>query len=721
MPIRSVSPSGVCFAALGFMLLFLFIVSNAEAEDFHNSLSFQGYTGLLNTPNAETTGEGKLDALYTDQRERQWRDLASHEDNYLFSVGFFSFAELGGRLTDAPGAGVRDLSANFKVKAPFIPRGYYLPDIALGIQDAGGGARHLQTRYLVASEEWWRFRFSLGYGTGPDRMKGVFGGAEFKAFEWLYLLGENDTKETNFGARLVTRDLFGYPVNLELTAKTSLDYRTGTPEFGFGLQFPLGNEHHDSALLPENAGETSHPTQTEKSSAGPDRQGATPWTTRQQLPAPRGPTTPLSAAEPALSSLIHGLADEGFENVRVGTRGDELLVVEFENGRYDHNELDALGVVIGMVADFVPSGFETLRLVVEKQGIRILTLSAPIEDFRAFLRDPGKYGTLNEHLLITTDTADDDTVNFIDDVKNPSWLNSTLVIYPGLKTFVGTEVGAFDYLVSARPDYSLNVWKGAVVNARWDLPFFWSENFRDDKPFSSRGRSRLDRLMLFQAIKLSPTVMANLGGGMVLHDLYGSLNEVVWTPGDGTHRFLVRHAYAARSDDGADRQKHEVYLGSYRYFFSSLDLSLEGTAGRFFDNDEGFRIDVKRFFGDTAFSVYFINSRTTEQERVKVGGIMIALPLTFRRDMKPGILQVKGLDDWSYSQETRIVKGGELNLVSPSVGVEPVPLYNVERVFFNRDRLSGPYIRKHLLRLRDAYRIYREKWSSRGSASMRPL
>ncbi len=721
MPIRSVSLSGVCFAALGFMLLL--VASNAESGDFHNSLSFQGYTGLLNTPNAETTGEGKLDALYTDQRERKWRDLASRENNYLFSVGFFSFAELGGRLTDAPGAGVQDLSANFKIKVPFMPRGYYLPDVAFGMQDVGGGSKKLQTKYLVASEEWQRFRFSLGYGTGPDRMKGVFGGAEFRAFEWLYLVGENDTKETNFGARLVTGDLFGYPVNLELTAKTSLDYRTGTPEFGFGLLFPLGNEHHDSALLPKNAGETSHQAQTEESSEGSDWQGTIPGTTRQQLPAPQGPVASFSAAGPALSSLVHSLTNEGFENVRVGTRNDELLVVEFENGRYDHNELDALGVVVGMVADFVPSGFETLRLVVKKQDVEVLTLSAPIEDFRDFLRDPGKYGTLNEHLLITTGTADDDTVNFIEGAKNPSWLNSTLVIYPGLKTFVGTEVGSYDYLVSARPDYSLNVWKGAVVNASWDFPLFWSENFTDDKPFSSsRGPSRFDRLMLFQAIKLSPAVMANLGGGMVLHDLYGTLNEAVWTPGDGTHQFLVRHAYASRSADGAAPQKHEVYLGSYRYFFSSLDLSLKGTVGRFFDNDEGFRIDVKRFFGDTAFSVYFINSRTTEQERIKVAGVMITLPLTFRRDMKPGILQVKGSDDWSYSQETRIVKNGEVNLVSTSVGVEPVPLYNVERVFFNRDRLSGLYIRKHLLRLRDAYRTYREKWSSRGSdASMRPL
>ena len=91
------------------------------------------------------------------------------------------------------------------------------------MQDVGGGDKHLQTKYLVASEEFWRLRLSLGAGTGPDRMKGVFGGAEFRAFDWLYLIGENDTKETNVGGRLVTPDLFGYPLNLQIMAKTSLD------------------------------------------------------------------------------------------------------------------------------------------------------------------------------------------------------------------------------------------------------------------------------------------------------------------------------------------------------------------------------------------------------------------------------------------------------------------------------------------------------------------
>jgi hypothetical protein len=360
--------------------------------------------------------------------------------------------------------------------------------------------------------------------------------------------------------------------------------------------------------------------------------------------------------------------------------------------------------------DTVPQGFETLKLVMKKQDIRILQLSAPLEAFRSFPQDPGKYQDLNAKLRITTDAEDDDGVIFIAGPGNSSQLISALVLYPGLKTFVGTEVGVFDYLLSAKLDYYFNVWKGAVVNARWDVPVSWSGNFDDDKAFRSyRGSSQLERLMLFQAVKAAPDVMAILGGGMVLHDAYGTLNEVMWTPGDGTHRVTLRQAHASRRDDWSQLHMNEAYLGSYRYYYRPLDLSLEGTGGKFFDNDTGFRMEIKRFFGDTAFTVYYVNSTTNSQEHVQVGGVMIAFPLTPCRDMKPGLLQVKGSNEWSYAEETKIMGTGHANTIATSVGLDPQPAYSLEHVFYNRDRLSELYIRRHLLRLRDAYITFLHK------------
>jgi hypothetical protein len=681
--------------------------ANSTAGEFSNALSLQGYTGLLNTPNAGVTDEGRADALYSDQKEPQWRDVSGSEDNYFFSVGFFSFAEIGGRLTHASGAGIQDLSANFKIKVPFIPRGFYLPSVAFGMQDVGGGSRHLRTKYAVFSEELWRFRFSLGAGTGPDRMRGVFGGAEFRAFDWLYLLGENDTKDTNVGARLITPQLFGFPLNLQITAKTSLDYRPGNTQFGFGLQIPLGDEHLDRTPLVEKAGRKMQLDRELTAGAAGQLPGAPGNSSRSFAVAPAEMKGRQTAPCADLNRIREKLTAAGFQNVRVGTKGESLLVVEYENNRFNYNELDGLGVVIGIVADTLPADNATLRVVMKKQNIAMLEMSAPLGDFRAFLHDAGKYGELNAHLKITPDVEGDEGVDYLAGAANSSWLDSSLVVYPGLKTFVGTEVGTFDYLLSAKLDYFLNIWKGAVANARYDMPVAWSENFDDGKAFrNSRTGSRFDRLMLFQAIKAAPRVMINLGGGMIVPDYTGTLNEALWTPGDGTHRFAIRQAYASASNGHTLPHIRQVYLGSYRYFFSPLSLSLEGTVGRFFDNDQGFRVEMKRFFGDTAFSLYYTDSKTPSGERVKVGGVMIALPLTPRRDMKPGLLQVRGNDDWSYSQWLKVVAPGEPNTVGTSVGVDPRPPYNLAHIFYNRDRLSDAYIREHLFRLRDAYNTY---------------
>ena len=689
-----------------FIILFILLFASygfpdCFAGEFHNSLSLQGFTGLLNTPNAEVTDEGRLYALFSNQQENNWRKRTRRQENYMVSIGFFSIAELGGRVTDAPKVST-DLSASFKIKVPFIPKGYYLPSIAFGMQDFGGAAKNLQTKYVVASEEFWRFRLSLGYGTGPDRMKGVFGGLEVKAFDWLYLVGENDTKETNVGIRLITPDIFGYPVNLNVTAKTSLDYRPGSVvEFGFGLQFPLGLDHHNTKPLDDKVQVTHREPDTQHGVTARKELIANKQTEKVTEPA-----IEEKVRDDELMILKKALIEAGFQNVEVGSK-DKLLVVEYENSRYNHNELDGLGVVAGIASEYAPPGFSTMRLIIRKKGIRTLQLTMPAKELHEFLVDAKSLKEFNESLQITAEVEDDSDVRYVKGDNNPSWLRSSLVVYPGLTTFIATEVGVFDYLLSIKPDFYLNTWKGAVLNARWDIPVVWSENFDDRKIFRKyRKNSQFERLMLFQAVRLTPTVMASLGAGMILKDTYGTLNEIMWTPGSGAHRFRAKIGYAENREPDANNNKHhsddKVYLASYRYYCNPLDTYLEGTGGKFWDQDTGFTVELKRFFGDTAFSVYYKNTRTIDKEHVQMGGVEIAFPLTPRRDMKPYIVQVRGNDAWSYAQETEIASHGKPNLVGRSVGINPQPAFSLDRVFYNRDRLTEAYIRKHLLRLRDA-------------------
>lgn len=696
------------FAASCWLLLILLgWCADLHAEDtFHNALSLQGFTGILNTPNAEVTEEGKGYFLYSRQQEPKWRSVIDHEDNYILSLGLFSFIEASARFTEAPrktSRYVSDLSGNFKARVPFIPRDGWLPQVALGVQDITGGKNHLddasklETWYAVASKDLWFFRMSAGYGTGPDRMEGVFGGIEAKALDCLYLLGEYDTKETNLGLRLVSPDLFGYPVNLQVTVKTSLDYKPERPEFAFGLQFPLGLDRHNKTPIPTlKPAEPAAVAPAEKSTPS----SAPVPEIIQNIPEKTGTPAASDISNGSLEKLRNSLILQGFQNVRVGRKDSELLVVEYENNLFNHNELDALGVVIGTTLRIVPADFSSMRLTLKKKGIRVLQLSAPFTDLRAFMEDAGKVGRLRDSLRITPDCADGADVSYLQGDGNTSWLTSSLVIYPGLKTYLGTEISSLDYLISIKPELFINTWKGAVIDARGDIPVLWSADFDNGRSFrKDRNDSQLDRLMLFQTLKLSPTIMGNLGAGMVVHNLYGTLNEVMWTPGSGDHRFRLLHLYGEGTGGTA---RKESYLGTYRYFYSPLDTYLEGAAGKFFPQDRGFTVELKRFFGDTAITLYYKNSSAIDGKNHQAGGIQFELPLTPRRDMKPGLVQVRGTENFSYAQETEIAKKGDLNYIGTSIGVKPEPAYNLSRIFYNRDRLSEGYIREHLLRLRDS-------------------
>ena len=684
---------------------------SAEAESFHNGLSLQGFTGVLNTPNAHVTEEGWLYAQYANQEEGKWRHRVPFQDDYQFSVGMFSFVELGGRFFEAPRAG-RDLSANIKFPSAPLTRDYpMLPVLAAGIQDIGGGAALLQSKYVVVSQDLWRLRLSAGYGAGPDRMDGPFAGGELKLHDWVYLLGEYDTQETNVGARMVLPQFWKVPVRFTATVKTSLDYQPGNVDIAVGLSVPLDFRMRGA----------KNPAPTRPIDAKAERVAApaADQVTRVEPSAVDAPAVaPVLARKPqpglpeaTPSSLQAALAREGFLNVRVGTM-DRTLVVEYENTVFNHNELDALGLVSGLASQMAPDGMETVRLVVKRRNIRVATLSMPLGQLRRFLAGSEGAEGLRDRLVFELGGEGLEHVSYESAQSNGSFLNTSLSISPGLTTFVGTEVGAFDYLLSVKPEINTQLWKGAAFTVRWDLPVSWSENLDDRRHFrNSRGPSQMDRLMLFQAMQPLPSVLLQLGGGMVVPDRYGMLNEALWSPGDGRHRLRLSQGW---NEDDKTKKQSDLLLGSYRYFYAPLNLSVEAAAGKFWAEDTGYSVELKRFWEDTAVSFYFKDSKGLDDKKWRAVGVQFSLPLTPRRDMRPvAKMQLRGPDEWSYAQETTLKNNniksarGSLNYLAPyPLTLNPQPSQALYRSFYNRDRLSAAYVRQHIDRLKEAWLKY---------------
>lgn len=734
-----------CLQAAGMLLTLCLLPLPATAEQpatpppWRHGLSFQGFTGLLNTPSAYVQELGTLEAHYTNQVDSHWTARHGLQENYLFSIGMFGFAEIGARLTEAfRPRGVNDLSAQAKLSTqPLTAKHPWLPVLAIGMQDIGGGAKNLQSKYLVASSELWRFRLSAGYGTGPDRMKGLFGGAEFIAHDWVRVLAEYDTRDTNLGLRLQSPRLPLVPVSLMFTGKTTVSgSRSGTVDFTAGFSIPLDlaawNRPPATAettdritSVPQTTAPAAVPSPQPPADQPPLQGTGLPLASQEVAARPADPlpvspvaataTTPAAISEQYLHSLHKQLEAQGFIRIKAGLQGNHHLVVRYENVRFAYNELDALGVVAGTVATTAPESAELLTLITVRKGIAMQAITMPLPLAREFFKPGGgsqrSLVELRDMLKVSANT-DPEGVTYPESAPATGLLDYlppiNLTLAPGLKTHVGTEVAVFDYLLSLRPEITVNPWKGGVLYAGWNLPFAWSDNYDRHKPFAyERENPGIDRLQLSQGIKVMPSLMLNLGGGILDQHWYGTLNELVWMPGDGRHRVQLMQAWAESEQTGT--KEKNLYLGSYRYSLPQYDLSLEATGGRFWNQDEGFQLALKRFFGDVAVSLYYKNVTLEHKEHLQAAGIQFSLPFTVRKNIKQGPVTVGGTDEWQYAEESTITTASRPgNYIVPyAVAAVPQNATSLERSYYNRDRLTQAYTISHLERLRDAWNRFR--------------
>jgi hypothetical protein len=236
----------------------------------------------------------------------------------------------------------------------------------------------------------------------------------------------------------------------------------------------------------------------------------------------------------------------------------------------------------------------------------------------------------------------------------------------------------------------------------------WSGNLDKGQIYASyRTPAQMDRLMFYQAVPLAPGLVANLSGGKILTSTNGTLNELSWTPGSGMNRFLATQSWGRDSNSNATRK---VLLGSYRLFLARYDLAFEGTAGRFWEQDSALLLSMKRFFGDTAVSLYYKNSvlPNTSSHWQQVG-MQLEIPLTPRRDMPERPVQIRGAEAWDYAQET-VIGTSNSQLPDPiqtGLAIVPETTQSLSLYYYDRERLNEDYILSHTERIREGWRRFR--------------
>ncbi|WP_413505482.1 YjbH domain-containing protein [Photobacterium phosphoreum] len=705
MPLHMASPLSLLTIAITASL-----PSIAQASSVDNLPSSQSYTGLMFIPNAQVIDTGDFNLSF-HQGVPHKNSIASIDD-WFFGAGVFKGLEAGGRIVTQSydcnsylnsDCGIRDLSMSFKYQLPFV-YDYTGLNLAVGIQDLGGAGNHFETKYVVADKTFdaLKLRLSAGYGQSNldfGIMNGPFAGAEWQPLSFMQITGEYDASQFNANAKLFTpKGLLPYGAQL------SLDYELYT-----------GHQNSDQTVWGINA---AIPLlgygNSQREQLSVDHQQQLKQALTQQLDKHKSSS---------LQGLIAALKNDGFLNIQVGQRHDRLIIA-LENRRYNHNPMDGVGVALGIIAantgddtfaDFANTAKITdqkkqqnIELIMLTNGIPMFTVNSDMRCYREFLEtgdncDSMWFSGYNARIAFTR-------TEWLTNKENNGFGRSQVILSPQLAHRTATEYGFFDYSLALSTNLYTPLWQGAALDIRHTLPISESDDFKSGEIWeNSAYDSQIDRIFLHQAFKLPKNIMTQFSGGYMYGDYWGAMNETNWFTPNGNHSVGFKVSQFQSKDDDqsiSDTDDKGVRLGHYLYSKPEWDWQLELQAGEFWQGDTGLKATSSHWLGDARLSASYLTSKAQgASDYEDFLSLSIAIPLTPWRDMKPGYVQVRGTDQFTYTLQTRIGTDSS-NYLNTGLGGSNDLQHNVARQYQGQNRLTQAYFDANIQHLRNAYIKY---------------
>ncbi|MBH0029179.1 YjbH domain-containing protein [Pseudoalteromonas sp. SWN29] len=692
------------------------------ADELASFQSFNGYTGLINTPTAEVLDTGIIDIGYNNQLDLRG---SKYEDghNYIFSAGLFDGLEVSGQIaansmndnlfyTEGRGQ-TRDLSFNAKYQIPYIPKNWF--SLAFGAKDVGGAANNYETYYAVASKELGDFRFSAGISKSErltGQMDGAFAGIEWQPFDWFTLQAEHDGEAENAAARITIPKKWLYDVGtLTLTSRfySSSDFDEESTYWGVNFSTPLTSSVKHASAEPA-------PQPVKKQSIGgnsPDPQyliakksavknNALEVQSTHDIPrhVAQHHTEKNSASKNVnrqVSSLKAKLAQDGFENLLVGFNSQNQIIVQFENSIFNRNDIDAFGLVLGRIAEYITPANAQFNVVLAKYDIPLMSITGQVDNYREFIE-----GNLTPDLNVTKGAlVMPKGVTWVGLTRtNSPYFKPRVTFGPALTNSYATELGVYDFSLALRADIDIPLWYGAGVTAGGQVHVANSDDFDKDAPFRRlREKTGIDRAVFYQTLEL-PFGLYNqtqVGFFKETYDYTGITNETTWLSDAGRHKVTANVGYFEYEDYQGNRDYKTL---SYQYNWVEKNITLHATAGEFWSEDTGAKVESRFWFGDSYLSLFL------EDTAVRKVGIAFSIPLTPRKDMNVTRFgQVKGAEAWRHTASTQI--GESHNQLVFNQGYTPSTAISLDKTFLNQGRMSSDYIYGNLSRLKDVYIKYK--------------
>ncbi|MFT5881262.1 MAG: hypothetical protein ACI86X_002401, partial [Moritella sp.] len=680
-----------------------------------NLLSGQSFTGALLTPNAQVIDHGDLSVLYG--QGVPFQNHIAELDNIFFAAGFAPGFEAGGRIVTQTyntnlfkeSGGIRDLSASLKYQLPFV---YDLTgiNVAVGGQDIGGAANNFAAYYAVADYEFEQLpvRFSAGYGQSDlamGIMDGPFGSIELQPLSFIQLVGEYDAAQANAAVKLFTPEDF-------------LPYGAQ-----FALQYQLYSEHESTQQNKTNQNiwglNASLPFLNYNFTKADAYGKKSTLTLKDRIHIEQSKSESAS-----LKQLEQALISEGFINVKVGYKGS-AVVVALENRRYNHNQIDGVGVALGIISSHLGGDiyndlnitaksdqFELFALV---NNVPMMQVSGSATCYRRFVKSAN---TCADLVFATTHLSEKiKETEWLGHVKESGVGRTQVILAPALRHSDATEYGVFDYSLALATNVYTTLWSGAAIDIRHLMPVSNSDDFEEGGYWEDNDfENEVDRILMHQTIRLPFDVSSQFSVGMIYGDYQGVMNETQWSSPSGMHTLGFQISQFSHKDEFSDTGLaiSDKNTGLYSYTLSVPDWNWQGSVegGDFWNGDSGYKITSTHWLGDVKLEAQY-QSSTAEQNTAQESDeseqfllLAVSVPLTLWRDMKPGYLQLRGTDQFTYAVQTRIRESH--NNVNSGLGASIQLQHSLSRQYYNNARMSPGYFFANVYRLRNAYLKYLE-------------
>ncbi|MEQ9544758.1 MAG: YjbH domain-containing protein [Marinobacter sp.] len=660
-------------------------LSLAVAQAAPRDLAFPGYSGYLNVPSATVLDHGQADVMYSDQalatRQKSAGDMYGYFNNIAGTFGVFPFVEVGGRLTwDRTQAncykercGIRDLSANIKVQAPFIPEHWFT--LAAGVQDLGGETDDFESVYVVAGRQFGPVEISAGYGdpkTADRYLDGAFGGVSYRPVPWLNVMAEYDSQDVRLGLGAASPEgllPYGMQVKGKVLAYDEGDTDNDRNFFSLGLTIPFGNKPSKQRLEPVGRIRQSR-NPTDSDPVGRIRPSRNPTSPEQETDS-----KPTNTGTQTARRLGQDLVSAGYDRVSVASEGDSLYI-QWENNIYVRDERDSV-LDVARRAKAAAGAHKNAQLTLLNQNISVVERTVPLQAAHPDGSD--------EPYAIASGFSDTSLLNRnerewdFQGSYGPTW-KPRITLSPTISSGVATEFGVWDASVGISAEVSASLWTGALASATYNTEIYRTEDFeRGGVFYEDRQRNALIEAEVQQTFKLHPQLYTSFHGGRYAIDWNGGLNETMILSANGHHSLsYLGGTFRHRDDSGVKRNQ---MLGQYSYYNPDLDAQFDVYGGQFFAEDTGFRLDSRFWFGDYAITLSY---KSTDADFVSLGWV---IPLSPEKTRQFKYAQVRGDVDWNYNVQSRINE--DVNFTAFGGAAIVRSANPIQSLYLNRGRLTN--------------------------------